>query len=290
MHSASLFIFRRRTFASSLQLIAFGSTLALLLCSVSTHAADTPPASNDPQTQLAAKLEASSVPGKVVWLEGPDHKTLAIFQPTTAPQPQGAVILVPDSGMTPDGESVIGPLRRKLTGFGWSTLALNVPAIFDSTAKVDSAALIKATQAALAAAEKFLAEKNLKPVIVIGIGLGATASAASINGQPAGLILISPQTGAKDDAAFYLPQTLSKLTLPILDVYGQRDAQPVLASAAERAAAKKLPAAGSTSSNYQQIMIPTADHNFSGQENLLAKRIVGWLRKHFLDTSKTNKK
>ena len=254
------------------------------------HAAETPPESNDPQTQLAAKLEASSAPGKVVWLEGQGQKTLAIFQPATTAQAQGAVILVPDRGMTPGGESVIGPLRRKLTEFGWATLALHIPAIYDAAAKVDSTTLIKATQAALAAAEKFLAEKNLKPVIAIGIGLGATASAASINGQPVGLVLISPQTGAKDDAAFYLPQTLSKLTLPILDIYGQRDTQPVLASVAERAAAKKSPAAGSTSSSYQQIMIPTADHNFSGQEDLLAKRIVGWLRKHFIAPNKSTKK
>lgn len=254
------------------------------------YAADTPPVSNDPQTQLATQLAVSVAPGNVVWLEDQNQKTLAVFQPATTPQAQGAAILIPDSGMTPDGKSVIGPLRRKLTEFGWSTLAVHIPAIYDATAKVDSAALMQATQSALAAAEKFLAEKNLKPVVVIGIGLGATASAATVNGQPAGLVLVSPQPGAKDDAAFYIPHTMSKLTLPILDIYGQRDAQPVLASAAERAAAKKAPTTGSTNASYQQIMIPTADYNFSGQEDLLAKRIVGWLRKHVLGPSKTNKK
>lgn len=260
--------------------------LGTLCCPL--YAADAQPGDGDSQTQLATQLEASVAPGKIVWLEEQNKKTLAVFQPATT-QAQGAVILIPDSGMTPDGASVIGPLRRKLTEYGWSTLALHVPAIYDSTAKVESAALMQATQTALAAAEKFLAEKNLKPVIIIGIGLGAAASSAAINGQPAGLVLISPRSGAKDDATFYLPQTMSKLTLPILDVYGQRDAQPVLASAAERAATKKSATTGSTSSSYQQIMIPTADHNFSGQEDLLAKRIVGWLRKNVLGASKTNK-
>lgn len=254
------------------------------------YAADVLPGGGDSQTQLATQLDASAAPGKVVWLEEQNKKALAVFQSAVTPQAQGAVILIPDSGMTPDGKSVIGPLRRKLTEFGWSTLAVHVPEIFDATAKVDSATLIKATQSALAAAGKFLAEKNLKPVVVIGIGLGATAGSAAINGQAAGLVLVSPQPGTRDDAAFYLPQTLGKLTLPVLDIYGQRDAQPVLASAAERAAAKKSLATGSTSSSYQQIMIPAADHHFSGQEDLLTRRIVGWLRRHVLETSKANKK
>lgn len=64
-------------------------------------------------------------------LQAGDETFLALWKPANSDDPQGAVILIPGSGESPDWPDTIGPLRRKFPDVGWSTLSISLPEIQD---------------------------------------------------------------------------------------------------------------------------------------------------------------
>ncbi|MDH5436551.1 MAG: hypothetical protein OEX83_07310, partial [Gammaproteobacteria bacterium] len=94
-----------------------------------------------------------------------------------------------------------------------------------------------------------------------------------------------------------------KSTVPVFDIYGERDEISVVNSVKERARAAKRsgvmafkqqsgsdlqdaplartsPNQKAGSISYRQVKIPGADHNFNAQIDILTKRIRGWLTRH----------
>lgn len=70
--------------------------------------------------------------------------------------------------------------------------------------------------------------------------------------------------------------SIRKITLPMLDIYGSRDLLSVLSSAKARSTSAKK--AGNK--RYIQIKIQGADHFFNNMDEVLVKRVRGWLAKH----------
>ena len=71
------------------------------------------------QRQLPARQQLT--------LDGGADPFLSLWLPANQAQPAGLVILVPGEGETADWPTAIGPLRRQLPDFGWSTLSLTLP-------------------------------------------------------------------------------------------------------------------------------------------------------------------
>ena len=68
---------------------------------------------------------------------------------------------------------------------------------------------------------------------------------------------------------------LSKITLPVLDLYGSQDLEAVLAFAKPRAtSARKI------NKRYTQVMVEGANHFFTDMQDTLIKRVRGWLTKN----------
>ena len=65
-------------------------------------------------------------------LHAGDESFLALWKPANSDDPQGAVILLPGAGESPDWPDTIGPLRRKFPDVGWSTLSLSLPEVEDA--------------------------------------------------------------------------------------------------------------------------------------------------------------
>jgi pimeloyl-ACP methyl ester carboxylesterase len=105
------------------------------------------------------------------------------------------------------------------------------------------------------------------------------------------------------DPGMYTPDSLEKIKLPVLDIYGSRDLDNVKRSSTARTnAARKsglvitqgqalepfrqsatAQAAVSKKTGFiafRQFEIPGADHTFNGFEDILSKRIIGWLKRH----------
>ncbi len=74
-------------------------------------------------------LAASATPeDEVLWLDAAGEKFLALFQSAAAFEPNGAVILLHDSGENPIWPEAIEAVRRTLPAHGWHTLAIALPA------------------------------------------------------------------------------------------------------------------------------------------------------------------
>jgi len=68
---------------------------------------------------------------------------------------------------------------------------------------------------------------------------------------------------------------IEKSKIPVLDIYGSRDFKKVISQAPDR----RLAAKKGNNRQYVQIEIEGADHYFNKMENVLVKRIRGWLDK-----------
>ena len=73
----------------------------------------------------------------------------------------------------------------------------------------------------------------------------------------------------------YMLILIEKSRLPILDIYGEQDFKRVIGEAPDR----RLAAKKGGNKHYDQYEIEGADHYFNKMENVLVKRIRGWLDK-----------
>lgn len=238
------------------------------------------PATGNPIELLAKQLETGHMAGGLHWLEAGGTKTFAIFTATTAPTPQGGVILLHDVGAHGDSAQLIAPLRRQLGQYGWACLSVHVPLLHEQRV-VPAAELSKQIEEVLSAASQWLAQKNIKLVVVVAHGASATLAATALSANAGGvraLVALSPSVPKSSDAPLSVTAAYKTLTLPLLDAYGERDYPLVVQEAAVRAAAKRS-ASSAVEAAFRQMAIPGADHDYRGQEDLLTRRIVGWLRK-----------
>jgi hypothetical protein len=60
-------------------------------------------------------------------LQAGDVSFLALWKPANSGDPQGAIIILPGAGESPDWPDAVGPLRRKFPDVSWSTLSLSLP-------------------------------------------------------------------------------------------------------------------------------------------------------------------
>jgi pimeloyl-ACP methyl ester carboxylesterase len=229
----------------------------------------------------------------------------ALYRNVQSARYDGGVILLHDQGANPDWPGVMQTLRRELPHFGWSTLAVELPAL-GATAQ-PSMQLLKTwaerVPARIDAAIAALGERNITNIVLIGHGMGASMAADYIGKKPAtqirGLIVIGMDGSMVADESLDGALLLRNATKPIYDIYGSRDLQQVVSSAARRAVSATAAQPGQQPSHrgavdiakdfnqqrareltYRQHRIEGADHQFHGYEKQLLSRVVGWLRRY----------
>jgi pimeloyl-ACP methyl ester carboxylesterase len=247
--------------------------LAILLLPGSLNAANLAE-----EQRLSEQLAGPNIQGEAQWLMAGDVRFLAIFKKSDANEHLGGAVLLHDAGENANDPTVIGPLRRYLAQRGWDTLALQLPRPVDPLSATDRAETTALSIARLRVALRFLRDREIKPLVLVGHGLGAEMALAYLAANPDNnvstlvAIGLAAGEGGEDDPVI---RTIANLQRPMLDLYGDRDLPEVLATAqARRGAAKRHQQAA-----YRQDRAAGADHYFRGlQENLL-QRIASWLRR-----------
>ena len=206
---------------------------------------------------------------------GRGHKFLSILAEGKAKEV--AFVIVHGVGVHPD-HSFVGTLRTKLNDRGYTTLSIQMPVAKGDGAGVDDyyPALFPQAGNRIVTAAKWLQAKGYKRVVLASHSMGAwmanvyltNASAPpfaawipmGVTGRYWGASLISiPFLGIE-----WFP---GKIKLPVLDVYGENDIEPVRTGAkSRRAALDHIPRS-------TQVMIPGADHQYAGREDAVADAI-----------------
>jgi hypothetical protein len=255
------------------------------------------PAPADQEQLIAEALRAEVKESEAVELQVGNKKVLALFRSQTRGQALGGVLLLHDLNGHPDWPGVIHALRSRLPESGWHTLSLQLP-------HADSAQLtvaqLDAIRPRIAAALADLEKRGIRNTVLVGHGQGAIAAidylADNITPSVQGLVVISLDGTENAEPRLDGAAGLARISLPILDVYGDRDYLPVVESARRRydlarrnnlssalqrpsyadIAPDYTPSLGLTLS-YRQVSMSGADHQFTAQGETLVKRLRGWL-------------
>lgn len=233
--------------------------LAALLLSLNLQAADYAREKN-----WADEVLPSILTGDPVWLKQVNgHEFLGLF--TESDNKKTGVIVVHGIGVHPDW-GLISPLRQQLPEAGYATLSVQMP-ILQADAKGDAyPPTFPEAAERLNLAVGFLKGKGYQKVAIVSHSLGSRMSHHFLAGNPDSGVAAWVAIGAP------APLDMTKLNMPVLDLYGQNDLPAVLENASKRAAGLKQ--TGST-----QIVVPGADHFFNGKEAELLELTRTWLGK-----------
>lgn len=245
----------------------------------------TPPAlaASDQQKEKrwAEQISDSLVDGETCELKAGDTPFMGIFTEASDGFTGRAVILAHGMGAHPDWADVIYPLRSGLANHGWTTLSIQMPVLPNSASLQDYVPLFDEVTPRIDAAAAMLRKRGYRTIVLIGHSLGATMSAwyvANKKKPPVlGLVLVSPDSSTIDEKTNTL-LSLAKIKLPVLDIYGSRDLDTLLATPEARRKAAR--SAGNRL--YRQTEIEGADHFFTGMQDALVRRVYGWLKTHFV--------
>ena len=233
------------------------------------------------EKRWSEQIVDSLLVGDPVELKAGDTPFLGIFTAASNGSNERAAIIVHGVGVHPDWPEVIYPLRSELPEHGWSTLSIQMPILANDASMKEYLPLFDEIAPRMNAAVSYLREQGNKTIVVIAHSLGASMAARFVADNPKagvnGLILISMGV-IEIDPKMNGALALENIKLPVLDIYGSRDLENVLATRSERgkAAARKA-----HNTDYRQISIEGGDHFFVGVEDDLVRRIYGWLKSHY---------
>jgi pimeloyl-ACP methyl ester carboxylesterase len=252
----------------------------LLILSFNSHASDLAK-----EQRWASQVVDAILDGEAVWLNDGKSDFLGIY--TEAEEDKGrAVIIMHGTGIHPDWQQVIQPLRVRLTEHNWNTLSIQMPILANEAEYSDYAPLYDEVAPRINAAIKYLQEHGSNDIVLIGHSQGSAMAAYYLSTlqhdakhKVKGFVAIGMGTFA-DDPRMDVISSLEKIRVPVLDLYGTEDLENVLVSVGARAAAAKT--AGND--HYTQNKI-TGNHFFDGHEQEMVEAVASWMQINLLQDS-----
>ncbi len=226
------------------------------------------------EQRLASEITDTIMDGEVISLNDGTQNFMGILM--AAEQPRGAVIILHGRGYHADWEDVVHPLRVGLVAKGWTTLSLQMPVLEKEAKYYDYVPLFANADKRINAGIALLKQQGITNIVLAAHSCGAHMAMNWVE-----------TTGGKDIAAYVglgmgatdyqqellHPFPLDKLTVPVLDVYGEKDFPQVLSLAPERQALMQK--AGNTHS--KQMVLPDTDHYYKDKGDALTAVVANWL-------------
>jgi len=214
--------------------------------------------------------------GDAIWLNDGSSEFLGIY--TEAGEDKGrAVIVMHGTGIHPDWQQVIQPLRVGLTEHNWNTLSIQMPILPNEAEYPEYAPLYDEVAPRIDAAIEYLKKNGSKEIVLIGHSQGAAMTAYYLSTSKQnikGFVAIGMASFA-DDPRMNSIKALEKINVPILDIYGDDDLEGIIKSIDARAQAAKK--AGNK--NYTQVEVAGSNHFFDDREEQLVEVVADWLEK-----------
>lgn len=254
-----------------MKLISSTLTLFALIFSFSVNASDLAK-----EQRWADSIEDTIMDGETLMLNDGKNDFLAIFTGAVEDKKRAAIIMH-GTGIHPDWEQIIRPMRVGLTEHNWHTLSIQMPILPNDAKYPEYAPLYPEVAPRIDAAIKYLKAEGYNKIVLIGHSQGTTMSTYYLSQHKPDILgfvgIGMPDLGK--DKRMMASENLQQIIVPVLDIYGSGDLESVIGSSKKRAAAAQK--AGNK--NYQQVIIKGADHFFKGKEKELLKKTAEWMEK-----------
>lgn len=239
----------------------------LSLFAIGLHASDVAK-----EQRWASQIVDFLIDGEAEWLQAEGHEFLAIYTEAQEESSKG-MIVVHGTGIHPNWDQVVRPVRVEMTAHGWNTLSIQMPILPNEATYEEYVPLYPEVPPRLQAAEDFLISQGIKDIVIVAHSQGATMSAYYLSRhdhQVRGFVAIGMQA-SQPDPAINAANSLKLIRIPVLDLYGSEDLAEVLNTIQLR----KDAAAQNT--GYKQKMVKGADHFFVTKNTPLIETIDEWL-------------
>lgn len=215
---------------------------------------------------VAGRLQLSLVRGEISWLETEAEKFLAIFRAAEREPKRGGIIINIPAGAIVDALPVHRSLARSVAAAGWAALSIQQAIPNAGGANLENDRIDPHAVARLDAAVGFMVSRGIENIVIVG-DTGGAAAALQFIGEKASPAL----TGFVGLGAWAVP--LDGTDVPVLDIAGTRDRRAI-AYQKKRSAKSAM-----RTSPVETLVIDGAGPSFYGYEDLVAKRIRGWLER-----------
>lgn len=262
-------------------LVVFDTGAADQQSAAATAAVSAPVASSeepDPRDEreraIAKRLQLSPMGGEISWIGTEQEKFLAIYREGQRAELHGGIIINIASGAIVDNIPAHQTLAQTAAAAGWGVLSIQQPLTNSTGAKPNDAELDSRSVARLDAAVRYMVSLGIENLVIVGAAYGAVVAMRWIIDKPSPAIRGFVGLGAWS-------ASLDGTDIPVLDVVGTRD-QKAMVQQTQRTAKfrKRTPP-------IEALLIDGAGPAFYGYEDLLAKRIRGWLERAAPGVSKT---
>lgn len=188
-----------------------------------------------------------------------------------------AVVLVHGIGVHPNWPDVIYPLRAGLLEQGITTLSLQMPILANDADEREYGLLFPEVPGRIEAALDYLDDEGYKNITLVGHSMGASMATYYLSQSDTNAVDSLVIIGMDAENAFFdLLEALAKIEVPVLDLYGSQDLEPVLNSVDQRAMSGKK----QSGRQYLQVRVDGANHFFQGHEDALVRQVTEWLDAH----------
>ncbi len=227
------------------------------------------------EQRMIDEIADAILDGDVITLNDGQRDFAGIYMEAESDR-KGAVIILHGRGFHADWADTVNPLRVGLPAHGWDTLSLQMP-VLEKTAKYyEYVPLFPEAGPRIEAGIKYLREQGVEKIVLLAHSCGAHMAMTWIGDK--GDDAIDAYAGLGMGATDYKqpmlePFPLEKMKVPVLDLYGENEYPAVIRMAPERKAAMEK--AGNPLS--KQVVLPGADHYFSGIGDPLVESVAAWL-------------
>ncbi len=246
-------------------------TLPVILWAAAAHAQD-----YEREKRWAAEVVPAIVVGDAVQIKASSGREfLALYTEAkagtsaTAGAAKPALVLVHGVGVNPDF-GMIGILRARMADLGYSTLSIQMP-VASKEASVDDyyPKLFPDAADRMVRAAEWLRTKGHARLVLVSHSMGAWMANEYLDKQhaptPYQAWVVLGLTGGYS-------WTTRRYKFPVLDIYGEKDIEPVLKSDSRRRGALDA------NNGSRQVRIAAADHHYDKREADLAAAIAAFLR------------
>lgn len=226
------------------------------------------------EKRMADEIIDAIFDGEPTILQAGDRDFLSIY--TEADESDRAVIVMHGRGFHPDWTDTVQPLRVGLVDYGWNTLSIQMPVLGKEAKYYDYVPIFDEAAPRIKAAIEYLKEQGNQQIVMIAhsCSVHMTMHYLDQHGDNGLFAYVGIGMGATDyKQPMAEPFPLDKLSMPVLDIYGNDDYPAVHRLAPGRW--RQMQQAGHPES--RQLVIDDADHYFTDRGDVLVEAVGNWL-------------